>query len=45
MEEISLMSLEKDLKTLEELNNNALRRKSKFELSRFLPRRPNKFRN
>lgn len=46
MEEISLMSLEKDLKTLEEQNNNAIRRKSsKFQLSRFLPKRPNKFRN
>lgn len=46
MEEISLMSLEKDLKNLEELNNYALRRKSKItdHLSRFFQRRPNKFR-
>jgi hypothetical protein len=47
MEEISLMALEKDLKTLEELNNNAIKRKPKFSdhLSRFFQRRPNKFRN
>lgn len=46
MEEISLMSLEKDLKNLEELNNYALRRKSKItdHLSRFFQRRPSKFR-
>lgn len=45
MEEMSLMSLEKDLKTLEEQNHNAFRRKSKFELTRFFNNRPNKFRN
>lgn len=47
MEEISLMSLEKDLKTLEEQNNNALRRKTKIsdQLSRFFQRRTTKFRN
>lgn len=46
MEEISLMSLEKDLKNLEELNNYALRRKSKItdHLSRFFQRRSSKFR-
>ncbi|KAG5680562.1 hypothetical protein PVAND_010061 [Polypedilum vanderplanki] len=47
MEEISLMSLEKDLKTLEE-QNNAIRRKKKFseQLSRFfMRRRPHKYRN
>lgn len=47
MEEISLMSLEKDLKTLEEMNLNALRRKSRVSdnLIRYFQRRPNKFRN
>lgn len=47
MEEISLMSLEKDLKTLEELNNNAIKRKTKLSnhLTRFFQRRPSKFRN
>lgn len=47
MEEISLMSLEKDLKTLEELNNNAIKRKPTFSnhLSRFFQRQTNKFRN
>lgn len=45
-EEISLMSLEKDLKTLEE-QNIALRRKKKFseQLTRiFKKRRPHKYR-
>jgi hypothetical protein len=47
MEEISLMSLEKDLRTLEE-QNVAVQRKGKFseQLSRFfMKRRPNKYRN
>ena len=45
-EEISLMSLEKDLKTLEE-QNNAKRRKKKFSehLTKFFKsRRPNTYR-
>jgi hypothetical protein len=46
MEEISLMSLEKDLKNLEEQNNNAIRRKSTISdhLTRFFQKRPGKFR-
>ncbi|CRK92469.1 CLUMA_CG006046, isoform A [Clunio marinus] len=47
MEEISLMSLEKDLKTLEEQNNNYLRRKSSplgEQFTRFFQKRPTYFR-
>lgn len=47
MEEISLMSLEKDLKHLEEQNNNVFKKKNKLsdDLSSFFQRHHSRFRN
>lgn len=46
MEEISLMSLEKDLKTLEEQSNIRRKKKISEQISRFfINRRPHKYRN